>query len=409
MFKSIFLSLLVLRTAWKVSLELLNLFYATSSKAKVPELLKDHFDQRDFERSKQYLKEKVVLKVISEVAQFFATLYLILYGFAQIERSFSEYSPLLQAIMFFGTVGLIFFAINIVFKTFSIFVIETRYGFNTTKVKTFVLDQLLTVVLFIAFALLIVPILLWLLRYQIWWWQGTFVAVAVILFFWFIQPIFIAPLFYKFSQIEDKELERKIRELLEKTPMKVPNILKVNASKRTKKQNAYLTGIGKSRRLVLYDTLLNYPTDEILAIVAHELGHHVKKHIPKDIVLFSAYTAITLYLANAVHQYILKTNAFGVQKPHSIFSYSFLFISFILYFFEPVMNYFSRKMEYEADSYSTQLVESPIPLMNALKRLIKGNLSNLNPLPLYKIWYYSHPAPEERINHLISKISKNSA
>ncbi|MEJ5228529.1 MAG: M48 family metallopeptidase [Pseudothermotoga sp.] len=409
MFKSIFLILLILRTAWQISLELLNLHYSTNSKAEVPEILKDHFDQRDFERSKQYLKEKVTLKVISEVVQFFVTLYLILYGLARIERLFFEYSPFLQAIMLFGTVGLIFFVVNVIFKSYSVFVIETRYGFNTTKMKTFILDQMLTVALFTGFATIVVSILLWLLKHQIWWWQATIVAFGMILFFWFIQPIFIAPLFYKFSKIEDRELEEKIRELLNKSSMKVPNIFKVNASKRTKKQNAYLTGIGKSRRLVLYDTLLNYPTEEILAIVAHELGHHVRKHIPKDIVIFSSYAAIVLYLTNTVYQYISKTDAFGVQKPHTAFFYSFLFVSFVIYFFEPVMNYLSRKMEYEADTYSAQLMGSPVPLVNALKRLIKANLSNLNPLPLYKIWYYSHPAPEERINHLVSKISKNSA
>lgn len=174
----------------------------------------------------------------------------------------------------------------------------------------------------------------------------------------------------------------------------------MNASKRTKKQNAYLTGIGKSRRLVLYDTILNYPEEEILAIIGHELGHNTKKHIPKLLITSSIFYTFMFYLTNVVYNFIKNQHIFGVRKAYSLFIHAFLFITSILYFITPILNYLQRKFEYEADKYSAKLLGTPEYMISGLKRIVKENLSNLNPLPIYKIWYYSHPSPEERIKKL---------
>jgi len=216
-----------------------------------------------------------------------------------------------------------------------------------------------------------------------------------------IQPLVIAPLFYKFSELDDEELKSKLRALLDKSGVKVPNIYKMDASKRTKKQNAYLTGIGKSRRLVLFDTILSYNHDEVLSIVGHELGHHVKKHIPKLLLIDIVFISFVLYITNVVYRFILETRIFGVSQPYTVFAYSFLFVSSLVFFLEPILNYLSRKMEYEADEYSAKLLGTPEPLISSLKRLVKENLSNPNPMPLYKVWHYNHPAPEERIKRLM--------
>jgi len=168
------------------------------------------------------------------------------------------------------------------------------------------MDQTIAVSLIVAFSALLIPVLLWLLKHQIWWWQASILTFVFILFFWFIQPTLIAPLFYKFTELEDEGLKKRITELIQRSSAKIPKIYVMNASKRTKKQNAYVTGIGRSRRLVLYDTIMNYPSDELLAVVAHELGHHVKKHIQKDVILFSIYATFLLYLTNFVYQHILK-------------------------------------------------------------------------------------------------------
>jgi STE24 endopeptidase len=400
MIETILLTVLIARTAWRIFLEVLNLLHSTSPKVDIPEVLKDKFTPELLEKSKQYLKDRTKLTILSETTRLVVTIYLVLQGLPRLERLFLAYSPLLQAFLFFGALGLIFYLVNFPFRLYSIFVIENKYGFNTATKRTFLMDQTIAVSLIVAFSALLIPVLLWLLKHQIWWWQASILTFVFILFFWFIQPTLIAPLFYKFTELEDEGLKKRITELIQRSSAKIPKIYVMNASKRTKKQNAYVTGIGRSRRLVLYDTIMNYPSDELLAVVAHELGHHVKKHIQKDVILFSIYATFLLYLTNFVYQHILKIHTFDVQRPHTIFVYSFLFVSTISYFLEPLVNYLSRKMEYEADRFSIELLKNPAGMISALKRLVKENLSNPNPHPLYKLWYYSHPAPEERIRAL---------
>lgn len=167
------------------------------------------------------------------------------------------------------------------------------------------------------------------------------------------------------------------------------------------KSRMLITGIGKSRRLVLFDTILSYNHDEVLSIVGHELGHHVKKHIPKLLLIDIVFISFVLYITNVVYRFILETRIFGVSQPYTVFAYSFLFVSSLVFFLEPILNYLSRKMEYEADEYSAKLLGTPEPLISSLKRLVKENLSNPNPMPLYKVWHYNHPAPEERIKRLM--------
>lgn len=400
MFKTAFLILLIVSAIWKTILEWLNVLHASKTKLEDLKTLRDKVSEEDLRRAKSYLKERSILRIVSELIELVLVLYLVTIALPRLEKFFAQYR--FQAYLFFGTVALIVYLVRLPFRAYSIFVIESKYGFNTTTTKTFLKDQILTVLLYAVFGLILVPLLMWLLSYPVWWWQLSILAFVFITFFWFIQPVLIAPLFYRFTKFEDEKLAQKLKELFEKANTKVPNIYRVDASKRTKKQNAYVTGIGKSRRLVLYDTILGYPEDEILSIVAHELGHHVRKHVLKYIFLFSAFATTVLYLTNLVYAHILKTNLFGIEKPHTAFLYALLFVSSLSYFAMPIANYLSRRMEYEADAYSAKLAEAD-PLVRALKRLVKENLSNPNPLPLYKVWYYTHPAPEERIERLLTK------
>lgn len=400
MFRVAFLILLIVKATWKMILEWLNVLHASKTKLEDLKTLRDQVNEEDLRKAKSYLRERSILRIVSELVELVLILYLVTIGLPKLEKSFAQHR--FQAHLFFGTAALIVYLVRLPFRAYSIFVIENKYGFNTTTTKTFLKDQILTVLLYAVFGLALVPLLMWLLSYPVWWWQLSILAFGFITFFWFIQPVLIAPLFYRFTKLEDEKLSQKLKELFEKANTKVPSIYRVDASKRTKKQNAYVTGIGRSRRLVLYDTLLNYPEDEILSIVAHELGHHAKKHILKNIFLFSAFATIVFYLTNLVYAHILKTNLFSIEKPHTAFLYALLFVSSLTYFLMPIVNFLSRKMEYEADAYSAKLA-GVAPLVRALKRLVKENLSNPNPLPLYKVWYYTHPAPEERIEKLLTK------
>ncbi|MGQ9855905.1 MAG: M48 family metallopeptidase [Fervidobacterium sp.] len=401
-FAIIFVTVIVTRTLWDILLDWLNLRYTLSPTSTVPEVLKDKLTMEDFAKAKSYLKDRTYFGILSKLVSLAVDLVLILKIFPLLENLVSSKgSVMLQAILFFALYYLIAKIVDLPFRVYSIFVIEQKYGFNTTTPRLFVRDEIVSTLLTAAIGFPIIAIVVLLLKYPVWWWQLSIIAILFVVFFSFIQPILIAPLFYKFTKLEDEELEKKINQILEKAKIKIPNIFKMDASKRTKKQNAYVTGIGKSRRLVLFDTILSYSHEEILAVVAHELGHHVRRHLPKLIILNALFIAFVLYLTNWTYSFINSAKIFGVSQPYTNFAYAFMFISSLMFFIEPLINLFSRKMEYEADEYSAKLLGTPEPLISSLKRLVKENLSNPNPMPLYKAWHYSHPAPEERIKHLL--------
>ncbi len=400
-FIALFLIIIIAKTVWEIVIDFINLRYSTGPNAKIPDVLRDKVSAEDFEKSKKYLRDRTYFVMWRNLVSMVVDIVFVLKLFPVLEHALSGKSSLfVQALLFFGIYMLIDYLVDLPFGIYSTFVIEEKYGFNTTKLMLFFRDQILSILLAVVIGISVIAILMWLLSYPIWWWPVSLFAIAFVIFISFVQPVLIAPLFYKFSDLENEELERKLRTLLEKAKVKVPNIYKMDASKRTKKQNAYLTGVGRSRRLVLYDTILSYSDDEILAIVGHELGHHARRHIPKQILVNSVYIAFILYLTNLVYDFIKSNNVFGVSQPYTVFLYALMFITSIIFFAEPLINYFSRKMEYEADEYSAKLVGSPEPLISSLKRLVKENLSNPNPAPIYKIWHYTHPAPEERIKRL---------
>lgn len=396
--------IVLLKTFWSLALWLANLKYSTGPNAKIPSVLSDMITPEDFEKTKNYMKDKAPVSVISSIVDLALSLWLLLKGFPLFEtiaKNFSD-NVFVQSLIFFAIYGIIEFIVDLPFDLYNTFVLEEKYGFNKTTLKTFVMDTIKSIVLSIVIGAPVILALVWFLtKFEIWWWQVSIFAVSFTIFFSFISPIFIAPLFNKFKELEEGELKEKIKNLLEKSRIKVPNVYVMDASKRTKRQNAYLTGIGKSRRLVLYDNILTYSDDEILAVVGHELGHHKRKHIPKLLIINILYEFFIFYFVNKVYILLASQQPLGISQPYTIFVYSVLFITSIMFFVTPIFNYLSRKFEYEADNYSAQLVGTAKPLISSLKRLVKENLSNPNPLPLYKTWYYSHPAPEERINNLL--------
>lgn len=403
MFYILFLIVVILESLWDLVLNTWNMQYSTNPASKIPEVLKDKISQKDFEKSKRYLKDTTQVKIVKTIITLTTTLIFIIWGFPYLEKLVSRFtnSIILQGLLFFGLYWLINFIITLPLKIYSTFVIEEKYGFNTMTGKTFISDTIKNLILYIVLFAPLLSLLVWVLSIdQNWWWKVSLVVVLFQVFLTWIFPIFFAPLFNKFTPLEDEQLKKKINKLFKDANFKVSKIFVMDASKRTKKQNAYLTGIGKSRRLVLYDTILNYPEEEILAIIGHELGHNTKKHIPKLLIISFIFYTSMFYLTNVVYNFIKNQHVFDVSKPYSLFIYAFLFITSILYFITPILNYLQRKFEYEADNYSAKLLGTPEYMISGLKRIIKENLSNLNPLPIYKIWYYSHPSPEERIKKL---------
>lgn len=411
MFLWIFLIFIVGKELVHAYLNLRNLKYSLYHK-KVPEILKDLITEENLRKAQDYLKDNTIFGFINQVFDLIFTLVFLFLFYPYIEKFVSSITSsfILQGLLFFGVSGLMNLILSLPFEVYDTFVIEQKYGFNTMTPKTFILDIIKSIILSIILGAPILSLLLYIIKTDPnFWWKFALVIILFELFVYYIYPILIAPLFNKFTPLEEGDLKNRIIEIANKAGFKVNNIFVMDASRRTKKQNAYLTGFGKTRRVVLYDTMLSYPQEEILAVLAHELGHHKKKHIPKLLILSMAFYLLYIYLTFFVYKNAPFSKYFGINKQFSILLYSFLFVSSIFYFINPLVNALSRKFEYEADRFSAEILEDPYPLINALKRLIKENLSNIYPDPLFRTWYYSHPAPVERIYNLLTFQEKGGA
>jgi len=237
----------------------------------------------------------------------------------------------------------------------------------------------------------------------VWWfWAWVFFILFEIMLLW-LYPVLIAPLFNKYEPIKDELLKEKITALLDKVGLKAKGIYQVDAGKRSRHTNAYFTGIGKSKRIVLYDTLLaSHSPEEIIAVLAHEIGHWKKKHIIKQLFFMIGVSLVLLYLVYLVVGSPVLYSAFRIHHAPvyvGLFLVS-LYLSALRFFLSPVTAAVMRRYEREADRMAFELTGNSQPMINALKRLAKDNLSNLHPHPFYVRFYYSHPPLIERIEFL---------
>jgi STE24 endopeptidase len=313
----------------------------------------------------------------------------------------------------FITAGLTFFlllslvqtVLGLPFDLYNHFKVETRFGFNNMSLKLWTADQLKSLLLGTIFFGLVGSAALWLIKAAptSWWlWVWTLI-VGFGLLMMVISPYVIEPLFFKFKPLQVDDLEDDIRKMMAKTGLSVSKVLQVDASKRSGHSNAYFTGLGKQKRVVLFDTLLEQLSKaEILAVLAHELGHMKKKHILKRMILMAGVALFYCWLA-----YIL-INWKGLPMLVGMDVASFyarvvilFFLSGILTFpLTPLFSILSRKDEYEADRFASELHGNPEDLATALIQMCKENLSNLHPHPLYARFYYSHPPVVERVHSL---------
>ncbi len=318
-----------------------------------------------------------------------------------------QLSFILTGIFFFLIMSVISTILDLPFDLYSTFKIENKYGFNTTTPKIWITDFIKSFLISIILLLITGGIAFWLIQANpnYWWiWLWAF-FLAFSLFFMYISPYVIEPLFNKFTPIADeyKELEERIKSMFKKVGIKISRVFQMDASKRSKHSNAYFTGIGKVKRIILYDTLLQKMNqDEILAVLAHEAGHWKKKHIMKRIIVSEIFGFIGIYISFRILLTDWLTNLFQIE-PSTFFAKLVIlgFLSSIVSFpFTPLSSYFSRKHENEADQMSVNLTGKPDGLISAMIKLSKDNLSNLHPHPLYAKLYYSHPPIVDRLTKL---------
>ncbi len=373
----------------------------------IPEELNDIYSEKEYLKSQNYKKVNHKFSLITGTFSIIITLLFFgIDGFAIVDsvaRSFSQ-NEIIIALRFFG---IIFFGsdlLNIPFSYYKTFVIEEKFGFNKTSLKTFVLDKIKSWIMLILIGGGILALITWF--YQIttinfWWYAWILISGFSILLNLFYAKL-IVPIFNKQMPLEDGELKTAIKQFASKIGFKIQNIYVIDGSKRSSKANAYFSGFGSQKRITLYDTLIkDLTTDEIVAVLAHEVGHYKNKHIIYNMILSVLLMGLTLYILSLLVGNLMLSQALGVSTNSfhiGLIAFSILYspISEITSFF---MNILSRKFEYQADNYAkTHFTSSS--LISALKKLSKNSLSNLTPDNLYVEIHYSHPTLLQRIQNL---------
>ncbi len=376
-------------------LDYLNTIYWSN---ELPVELKGIYDAEKYAKSQDYEKVKHNFSKLISIISFLAMLtFLYFQGFAMVDKwvySLSD-NPIVIAILFFGVLGFVSDLLTLPFQIYSQFVIEERFGFNKTTVRTFILDKLKSWLLAIIIGGGLLSLITW-----IYYSTGSYfwiIAWACLSLFTIFMNMFysslIVPLFNKQKPLEEGELKDAIYNFANNVGFKLENIFVIDGSKRSSKANAYFSGLGPKKRIVLYDTLIqNHSKEELVAVLAHEIGHYKLKHTLQGMIVSVIYSGILFFILSLFLGNPLLSQALGASKGSfhmGIVAFGLLYtpISLLLGL---VMNLASRKNEFQADRYAVKNNQGDA-LQNALIKLSVDNLSNLRPHPVYVFFYYSHP------------------
>ncbi len=391
-------------------LKFLNLRHLEKYGADIPPEFEGHIDAKLLKKTRDYTVELARFGFIESI---FDNILLLIFLFGGLLRVYNSWISslnlpfILSGIGFFLILGYAEIILSIPFSLYSTFKIENKYGFNTVTPWLWITDIFKSLLLSTILMGIMISVGLWLIQANpnYWWlWVWGFFLIFT-LFMMYISPYVIEPIFNKFTPIDEERLEDKIKELMLKIGIRVSRIFKMDASKRSKHTNAYFTGIGKVKRIVLYDTLLKKMEDnEILAVLAHEAGHWKKRHLLKLLVVSELIGLVVIYIAFRIIQTDILTDMFHIAPPTLFAKLVILaFIGSIVSFpFTPISSFFSRRYEREADCFACELIGNPEGMIGSVIKLSKDNLSNLHPHPWYAGFYYSHPPAVKRIRELQS-------
>lgn len=409
---TLFLTFFLLEFLVEFILNEMNLSYVRGrfDGQRVPDFFAGKIGPEDYRRSVAYTLAKGRLQRWAEIYGAWITLF-VLFGGAlpyldRLARSLGSHFPAgtqATGILFcFGT-GLIFSLLSLPIDLYSTFVLEERFGFNQTTLKLYIADKLKALLLGIAIGVPFLFGVLWFMAAtgRCWWLWAFLFILGFQLLMVVVYQAFIAPLFNKFEPLKEGELRQRILTLADQVGFKTGGIYTMDGSKRSAHSNAYFTGIGKSKRIVLFDTLVEQMTvDQGAAVLAHEMGHYKMRHIRRMLAVQSLFLLAGLYILGLLVDYQPLFHAFGLEQ---VSSYGALALFSILagpatFYLNPLMNLLSRKHEYEADRFAARALKNGMPMEEALINLTIKNLANLTPHPWYSAYHYSHPTAVERIS-----------
>lgn len=344
---------------------------------------------------KNYEKEKIIIKILTTFIHIIL-LSIFIWIFKTHNLIFSRHYTL-NFILTFS----IFFIVDKIFSfplsLYGSYFIEKKYQLSNQTLSEFLKDHLKITLLSYVIENFLLLVIFFFMKYTSFWWIYAFLfSLIVIIFFSEFASVIFIPIFYKLEKIEDTELIEMLKKLCEKVNIKIENLYKIKFSEKTKTANAMFTGLGKKKKVILSDTLLeNYSHSEIKTIIAHELGHYYYKHIHLLIILQSVLLFCAFFLLN----FILKETSIKIYDVRNIFIF-ILFIELFFLFFTPIINIISRFMERVADKFAIRLTNDKKSFISALKKLAKQNLANEEPHPLIEFLFYSHPPIKKRIKYL---------
>ncbi len=401
----IFIALIVIDFVFNTWLDILN---AQHFDDPLPDEVSDIYDEESYRQSIAYKKTYFRFGLIKSVFHFIIVLlFLFSGGFAWLDGLVSQITahPVWQSLIFFGILILAEMLINLPFAYYATFRIEEKFGFNKSTLKTFISDKIKSAFLSLIFLVLVGYPVIWIYYRdsENFWWKAWLVISIFSIIINFLYSDLIVPLFNKQTPLEPGELRNRLEILANKTGFKIKDIYVIDGSKRSTKANAYFSGFGPRKRIVLFDTLIqDLEPGEIEAVLAHEIGHYKKKHILWNIALSVLLTGLTLYLLSLALQNQVLAQALGVEKP----SFHIGAIAFALLYgliediLSVIQGIISRKFEFQADRYAARYGYAK-SLISALKKLARKSFSNLTPHPLYVFVHYSHPPLRERIKNLL--------
>jgi len=406
-FTLLFLTMLVVSTLMRIYLSHRQLKFVAQHRTAVPESFADKITLEDHQKAADYTSTKVKF---GRLPMFYEIALLVIWtlggGLEWLDQNIItlELSPILTGITVILVFTFISSILDLPFSLYNTFVIEEKFGFNRTTIKTFIVDMVKGSLLGLVIGVPLLYVILWLMEQtgEQWWIYTWLVLSGFSLFMMWVYPTWIAPIFNKFEPLEEGETLNRITSLLNRCGFNSNGIFVIDGSKRSSHGNAYFSGFGKNKRIVFFDTLLKMLSDdELEAVLAHELGHFKKKHIIKGMAISFATTLLGLALLAWLMKAEWFYTALGVT--HASTYMALLLFTLVLpvftFAFQPLFSILSRKNEFEADAFAAEQTDAK-HLIHALVGLYRENASTLTPDPLYSAFYDSHPPAPVRIAHL---------
>jgi len=412
--QAVFIILVAILVAFFVLESWLELLNLKNLSEKLPEELRDLYDAEKYVQSQKYERTNIRFGLITSTFNLILIMGMFIFdGFAWMDHLAASISthPVLHPLIFFGILGFAFDILNTPFAVYDTFVIEQRFGFNKTTPGLYIADKLKGWLLSAFFGGGVLALVVWFyLQTTIYFWLWAWLLMSIfMLFMAFFYSSLIVPLFNKQKPLEDGDLKHQITHHAGQAKFRIDKIYTIDGSKRSTKANAYFSGLGRKKRIVLFDTLISeLSTDEIVAVLMHEIGHYRKKHIVSSMILSFIQTGIMLFIFSLFVSQPVLSQALGATDA----SFHIGLIAFgVLY--SPIsviiglmMNTLSRKNEFQADNFAANFGMANA-LISSLRKLSVTNLSNLTPHPLYVFFHYSHPTLLQRIRNLSNYFVKS--